>query len=338
MTEARFTTLTDQFDEWRDELLSGTAPMRYQVGTGELDRLEIAPGDVKMIGGAPGAGKTALTMQLTVDALRLNGSLRACVCNVEMSPTALLNRQLARLSGIDLTVIRDRRLDGSHADRLDLAFNTVEALSDRLAFVRPPYTLENIAASADEHHPDLLVLDYIQRIRPPGEHGDKRGSVNAMMDYLRQFADAGMAVIVLSAVGRTKDDHGRSSYSGSHLSLASFRESSELEFGADDAFILHPEGDEAESDIMRLRHLKSRHGETRDLLLRFDRPRMSFETAPNQHVAAQPLRGRRQRRPEARETPSASPDHSQALAGLWGRSAPASDDADYPDSQQESES
>jgi len=72
------------------------------------------------------------------------------------------------------------------------------------------------------------------------------------------FADAGVAVIVLSAVGRSKDDQGRSSYAGQGMNLASFRESSELEFGCDDALILHPEADNAEGDTLRLRHLKSR--------------------------------------------------------------------------------
>ncbi|MFM9964254.1 MAG: hypothetical protein ACKV2Q_23880, partial [Planctomycetaceae bacterium] len=65
---------------------------------------------------------------------------------------------------------------------------------------------------------------------------------------------------------------GRSSYSGEGLSLASFRESSELEFGADDAFILTPVAD---SEVI-LRHLKSRNGECLDLRLTFDKPLQRF--------------------------------------------------------------
>ena len=59
------------------------------------------------------------------------------------------------------------------------------------------------------------------------------------MDYLRQFADAGVAIVVVAALARSKDAKGRSSYTDG-LSLASFRETSELEYGADDAFILAP--------------------------------------------------------------------------------------------------
>jgi replicative DNA helicase len=119
-----------------------------------------------------------------------------------------------------------------------------------------------------------LLLDYIQRIKPSGGHGDRRGEVNAAMASLRQFADAGVAVLVIAAVARSKDKRGCSTYDANALGLASFRESSELEFGADDAFILAP--DEKGGGV-RLRHLKSRHGETKDLALAFDRRRQRFK-------------------------------------------------------------
>ena len=142
--------------------------------------------------------------------------------------------------------------------------NTLEPLVERLCFVRPPFNLDNVAESADAFEANLILLDYIQRIRPPGDHGDRRGSVDATMNYLRQFADAGVAVMVVAAVARTKDNKGRSSYSGEGLNLASFRESSELEFGADDAFMLIPD---SRSDSITLRQLKARYSETRDLEL-----------------------------------------------------------------------
>jgi replicative DNA helicase len=265
-------------DSWRDDLLTGQPPTLYPVGDGELARLEIGPKLVTLFGGSPGAGKTAFTMQLTLDALRLNPTLRAVVCNVEMPPSVLLDRQLARLSGISAEAIRTRRLDQQHAQRLDAGLATLESVADRLCFVRPPFTLENAAKSFDDFRGGLLLLDYIQRIPPPGQHGDRRGSVDATMDYLRQFADegghSGAAVLVVAAVARQKDSRGRSTYSAESLSLASFRESSELEFGADDAFILAP-NDRAEGVVV-LRHLKARHTEPRDVRLRFDRRLQRF--------------------------------------------------------------
>jgi replicative DNA helicase len=196
-------------------------------------------------------------------------------------------------------------LGAEHAGRIDQALATLEPLAERLAFVRPPFDLANVAATADATGAGLLLLDYIQRIPPPGQHGDRRGAVDASMSYLRQFADAGVAVVVLAAVSRGKDSKGRSSYDEG-LNLASFRESSELEFGADDAFLLLPDGDDDE--LVTLRHLKSRHGEARDIPLHFRRRLQRF----------QPV-----------EAPAGRPDAGKlqaALQALWERTAPAGED------------
>ena len=76
--KANFQTAADVFDQWRDDILTGEPPTLYPVGTGELSRLEIGPGLVTLIGGAPGAGKTAFTMQCTVDALRADAFASRC--------------------------------------------------------------------------------------------------------------------------------------------------------------------------------------------------------------------------------------------------------------------
>jgi replicative DNA helicase len=154
---------------------------------------------------------------------------------------------------------------------------TLESVADRLCFLRPPFSLDNVAAAADTFGAQLIVLDYIQRISPPGMTADRRGSVDATMNYVRQFADTGVAMIVVAAVSRQKDQRGRSSYSGDALSLASFRESSELEFGADDAFILCPDT-EVDGQV-NLRHLKARHTEPEDVTLHFDRRIQRFMSA-----------------------------------------------------------
>lgn len=307
MSKPNFQTGAAVIDGWRDDVLSGKPPTLYPIGQGELARIEIGPGLVTLIGGAPGAGKTAFTMQAAVDALRLTPTLRGLVCNVEMPPAVLLDRQLARLSGIDLGTVRHRRLTPEHADRIDQAMNTLEALGERLGFVRPPFNVENVAAAADALEADLILLDYIQRIAPPGDHDNRRGSVDATMSYLREFADAGQALIVVSAVARGKDRRGRATYDGDALNLASFRESSELEFGADDAFILTSDG---QKGFATLRHFKARNGEAKDLPLLFDKARQSFR----------PLES------TGPEAPGERRKIQSTLAALWERTDPASED------------
>lgn len=305
-TKANYATAAETLDAWRDDLLCGKAPVFYPVGAGELGRLELGPSLVVLFGGAPGSGKTALTMQLTCDALTLTPTLRALVCNVEMSPAVLLDRTLARLAGIPLDLIRYRRLTAEHGARLDAGLAAMEGFADRLGFLKPPFDLANAAAAADAHGAGLLLFDYAQRIRPPGEHADRRNSVNALMDYLRQFADAGTAVLVVAAVGRTKDDKGRSSYASDGLNLASFRESSELEFGADSAYLLAP--DKTDAELVTLRCLKNRHGDTQGLPLHFDK----------QHQAFRPLDAPAAAAPDGKLT--------ARLRGLWDQAGTAGDE------------
>lgn len=251
---------------WR-ESLRGPPPELWPVGPG-FELVEIGPGRLVLAGGRPGAGKSAMVCQWTIDALRAAPTLRAVVANVEMSAAVLLDRQLARLSGVRLDVIVKRQLTAEHADRIDRGLATLESVADRLAFVAPPFDLGNIAATADDFGARLLVLDYVQRIGVPGQHRSRREEIDTMMARLRAFCDAGFAVLLVSAMARVPA-------TGKHgAGLASFRESSELEYGADAAFALVPAPDAP--NIVELRCLKNRHGEPRDLTLQFDRPRQSF--------------------------------------------------------------
>ena len=75
--KANFQSAADCFDGWRDDVLTGSPPTFYPIASaGGLARIEIGPGLVTLFGGAPGAGKTAFTMQGAVDALRLTPTLR----------------------------------------------------------------------------------------------------------------------------------------------------------------------------------------------------------------------------------------------------------------------
>lgn len=277
MKRAKFVTASDALEDWKDDLMSGKPPTMFRIAEdGPLHEVELAPKQILLLGGAPGSGKTAFCMQALCDALRLNPDLRLVVCNVEMPAAVLLERQLSRLSGVPLSVIRHRRIDASHADRLDAGFSLLDEFVDRMVFLKPPFDLENVAATVDEFAPlsggggTVICLDYMQRIKPPGANADRRGSIDALMDFIRQFADAGAAVVAVSAIGRQKDKAGRSSYAGGTMSLAAFRESSELEFGADSAYIITTDDDDAEPNRRILRHLKARHGELNDVDLAFD--------------------------------------------------------------------
>lgn len=207
-----------------------------------------------------------------IDLLRSNKPARLLVANVEMAPALLVDRAASRLSAVPLAAIAERSLTGDELDRLRAAVQTLSSAADRLAFLKAPYTLEHVVAAGTEFDADVLILDYIQRFAVGDAKGDKREQLDAAASALRRFCDAGAAVLVASAVARQKSANG-STYSG--LNLASFRGSSELEYGTDAAYLLVPDGQGG----IKFQCEKNRYGATTDIRTVFDGPTQSFRAA-----------------------------------------------------------
>jgi replicative DNA helicase len=306
MPDSPLVSGADLFGNWHKAIFDDEPPPTWNVGAA-FDHVEVGPGRIILVGGAPGAGKTCLIQQWVFDGLSLDPALRVVVCNVEMSPSRLLDRQLSRLSGVPLTAIRRRQVVPDDYGKLNRGLMQIEQVVPRLGFIRAPYTLDQIAEAADAHAADLIVLDYVQRIDPPGRFSGMREKINALMSVMRQLADAEIGILAAAALTRSRDGKGRSSYDGKHLSLASFRESSELEYGCDDAFLLYPTGDDDPDDPVRLLtldHVKSRDGETKDVQLVFHRRFQAFKPADAWTMKP--------------KEPSASP--AAKVRGVWARS------------------
>lgn len=72
MAPANYITACDAMDGWRNDVLTGKTTTFYRVAdSGPLARIKIGPKLTTLIGGAPGAGKTAFVTQGVVDALGL---------------------------------------------------------------------------------------------------------------------------------------------------------------------------------------------------------------------------------------------------------------------------
>lgn len=271
-----FDSLDALLDSWSEDVLHGKAPIRWPSGSGALSNFPLGPGLMTLLGGPPGAGKTAIANQLVFDAVRLNPGLKVLVTCCEMSPSVLLDRQLSRLSGVPYTLIRDRRLTAEHHTAVNIGLATLSEIRTRLGFLTGAFDLAGVTAAGDGFDADLILIDYLQRLHATDSDGrpfrDKRSMTNTILDTFRQFAAAGRGLLVLSSVGRQPSGkHGKSSYDG--LGLASFKETGECEFAADDAFILAPPVD----GWATLKHVKARHTEQMDIRLRAELAFMRFD-------------------------------------------------------------
>lgn len=281
----RSRSLGSLLDSVRDALFSGRRPVEYAVANEPWGTLALRPGDVTGIAAPPGNGKTALVTQLVVDALRLHPEARCLVVNVEMTPEKLIERQISRLSGVPFSDIAARSLLAARGRPIEDALATLGAIGDRLFFMNEPYDLETTVLAIQDVQPTILVVDYVQRIECCGGTLEARIRLNNVMREARIVASAGIAVVLVSAVGRTTSKR-NGGYSSRELGLGSFRESSEIEYGLDDAYILADEEGSGEDRgigprVMVLQHVKSRNHERRDLRLEFDGAVQQFRLLPD---------------------------------------------------------
>lgn len=283
-SRAKIVSLNTLLEELRYDFYHGLAPVEYAIANEPWGTLALRPGDVLGLAAPPGMGKTSLVSQLTDNALRLNASAVCLHVNVEMLPATLIERKMANLSGVPYADIASRQGLLGHQRQIDPAFATLADIGDRMFFMGRPFSLEHLSAAILQTKPTIVVLDYLQRIECCDGVADSRNRLNTVMQEARVIASAGIAVVLVSAVARTPSKKG-GGYNSKEIGMGSFRESSEIEYGCDDAFVMVEEEKSETSDgcrVVVLRHVKSRNHKRHDLRLEFDGAIQRFRKLPDQ--------------------------------------------------------
>lgn len=195
-----------------------------------------------VLGAAPSTGKTTFAKQLADQVAELNtgadDTKKAAVLFVSLEQSAgeLRVKTLSRMSGIENRDILRGRLDprgrgwqsvkaasvdheAQVAGRLFILEGDKNTTPDR---VRLQAMQIKRATGADVV---FIVIDYLQIMPVEGEYKDPRSRVDAVVSDLRRLArDLRCPVMAISAVGRVSYDR---------PSMASFKESGGVEYGAD---------------------------------------------------------------------------------------------------------
>ena len=265
-------------DETFDSIVRRDVAATVDFGTCycNLSKLPVRRTSVITVGGQAGSGKTAAMCQGLFDAMRMphQVDLKALLLNVEMPPSLLIERQLARLAGVDATALQRRTYADHQLPHLEAAREELRPVLRRTRFSTPPFTVGRLVMQVQEFDPDLVLVDYLQRIGADGEATDLRTQINRTMDALRLIASEGRAVIAISALNRPP---GGGDWTKDTVSLASFRESSEVEYSSDAVYALVRDRGSRASTMVAL---KSRSGPLEDIELEFDGAFQRFVNPP----------------------------------------------------------
>lgn len=231
----------------------------------------LSPGKITIIGAPPGTGKTALASQICFDALKEHPELNLVNANCEMVMETIFRREISRSSGVAHKKLLQASFDDGEFDRVMIACNELAQLAPRIKHVLPPFD----TASLTEVlllEPGLLVVDYLQKFRASDR--DARTGVDEVCGTLRTIAMAGWSVLAMSATTRQHGGHDPKA-----LSMSSFKESGEIEFNADAAYVLRDLSSDAKAKVkdIELDCVKNRAGCLHSIDLRFCGDYMRFE-------------------------------------------------------------
>jgi replicative DNA helicase len=261
--------------EFMKDFGDGIKEVSYAGGTFG-DSLVLAPGKISVIGAPPGAGKTALASQAAFEALDRFPELTLHIANAEMEMRQLIIREFARRAGVSHSTIRSgmEAHSNDEANAVFEAFEKIAPVIKRTHHMVPPFSCEELGELALVSPPGILLVDYLQKFRSATV--DSRAGVDEVVTCLRELALQGWAVLALSATTRGNGKKGGHDPDG--LSLSSFKESGEIEFNADAAYVLRDKSDSHDAiKNIDLDCVKNRSGQHTLLELSFDGDLMRFE-------------------------------------------------------------
>lgn len=226
----------DVLQRWKIRYLEGPEPL---WDTGPV-KVPIAPGKMTILGGPTGVGKSTLCIQAITQAA-MRESIKILYVSTEMPDYAIAERQLTIWTDIAAKTVYNREADMT---RVDKAIGDLSPIQMRV--LPAPYSLSNLMSYLDDYDADLIVIDYLQQFSARSAD-DERKALDVTMLQFREMANSDdKGFLILSAMAR---------------SGGLYRGSSEIEYGADNAFTLKLPKEDLGVDVFILDPTKQRYCE-----------------------------------------------------------------------------
>ena len=244
--------------------------------------------DLFIIAARPSMGKTAFVLNLAHN-VAVSSKAPVLIFSLEMGKEQLVDRMLARESGVDAWALRTGNLNDRDFEKIGHAMGT---LSEAQIYIddTPGITVSELRTKARrEAHQrpiGLIVVDYLQLMSGGSRFGGESNRVQEISEISRGLKgvarELNVPVLALSQLSRSVE-----SRTPPHPQLSDLRESGSIEQDADVVAFLYredyynPETDR--KNIMDIMIRKHRNGPTGTVELYFDREKQRISSLDTKH-------------------------------------------------------
>lgn len=239
-TRSSVDRIGDLVDAALDDILSDRGPERgLSTGLGSLDDVigGLKPGQLVIVAGRPGGGKSVVGMDMA-RAAAIHRGVPTAVFSLEMTKTELMQRVFAAECGVNLTRIMNGGLHDEERARLHagaLRIRKAPMFVDDTA----PNDLGSIRSTARRIQQrsglGLIVVDYLQLVRAAVARDSRHQEVGEVSSGLKLLAkELGVPVVAACQLNRNSE-----SRTDRRPALSDLRESGSLEQDADVVILLH---------------------------------------------------------------------------------------------------
>lgn len=257
-------------DELEEKMKRGNNLMGISTGWRLLDKYIGGwnKGNLVIIAGRPGSGKTAIALSLTVGAM---SQAKVLFMSLEMSSEELSQRYISYFSKIENYKIRSGNLKTNEHEHITNSLYQLE--NDFYVDDDTKTTINDIKAKAQlhkaKHGLNVLIIDYLQLVR--GTKQNREQEIAEISRNLKIIAkDLGITVICLAQLNRNSEQR-----ADKRPMLSDLRESGSIEQDADIVmFPFRPQYYEQEQVYVEndaeLIIAKNRHGSTITIPVTFE--------------------------------------------------------------------
>ena len=259
-------TLPEVYAAWTNRSTSPGIPIGFTLFNKITGLSGAHPGHLVLVAARPATGKSTALAQAAVAASA--SGVGVLYVTLEMVAEEVLERCMANQTAMSIRELREHGVT-TFPDALTRisVIDSATAVTDISAVIRQ--------SRRGAHPIQLVIVDYLQLLTPPGRSGENRqNEVAAISRALKRLAvEERVAVLAASQLNRASEAR-----SDRKPSLADLRESGQLEQDSDVVVLMHRDADEPFEVVFTV--AKNRHGAVGEWAVVADFSRSVFLETP----------------------------------------------------------